>query len=108
MSYSSFSKTFAVAASMLVLSGCATVSCGTRECRLEESARTMLKSDDIGLKAAGARTLIGLHPEIADNSAEIRGALVPKSIECILGEAKIVNGKKVIPCLPKVPSPALN
>ena len=102
MTYSSLIKRFAAAGAALAVTGCATV-CGTRECRLEESARTMLQSTDFGIKAAGAKTLINIHPEIAGNSAEIRDALVPKTIECTLGAPKIVNGIKIIPCV-KSPS----
>lgn len=102
MNYLSLAKTFAATSTIAILSGCATM-CDTKVCRLEESARTMVGSDDYGIKAAGARTLIDLHPEIADNSAEVRNALVPKTIECTVGAAKIVNGVKIVPCI-KAPS----
>ncbi len=97
-------KAFAAVATVMVLGGCSTV-CGTRECRLEESVRTMLGSDDPGIKASGAMTLEKLHPEIAENNDEVRRALIPMTIQCTVAEIKEIGGVKMASC---VMAPSIN
>lgn len=98
MNCPSLTKAFAAVATMMVLGGCATV-CSTRECRLEESVRTMLGSDDPGIKASGAMTLEKLHPEIAENNDEVRRALIPLTVQCTVVEIKEMGGVKMASCV---------
>lgn len=104
MTVPSLKKAFAVAA-LGALTGCATV-CTTPVCRLEDTARTMLSSDDVGIKAAGARTLIGIHPQLAEESAEVRRAMVPQTITCTVTRVNVVNGEKIVACEGKKQAPA--
>ncbi|MBI2235182.1 MAG: hypothetical protein HYU57_09440 [Micavibrio aeruginosavorus] len=104
MTVPSLKKAFAVAA-LGVLSGCATV-CTTPICRLEDTARSMLSNDDVGIKATGARTLIGIHPKLAEESAEVRRAMLPQTVSCTVTKVNVANGEKVVACEGKAPAPA--
>lgn len=87
-------KAFAAVAFAGTVSGCATV-CDQR-CNLEQSARAMTGSSDVGIRAMGVRTLEDLHPEIKASGNDMRDIAVPKNVECTVSEVQVVDGKKVM------------
>lgn len=90
----SLAKAFAVAAFAGAASGCTTL-CDQR-CNLEQSARAMTNSADVGIRAMGVRTLENLHPEIQASGDQMRSIAVPKIVECTVSAIEVVDGKKVM------------
>lgn len=87
-------KAFAAVAVAGSVTGCATM-CDQR-CNLEQSARAMTNSTDVGVRAMGVRTLEDLHPEIKASGDEMREIAVPKDVECTVSAVQVVDGKKVM------------
>lgn len=87
-------KAFAAVAVAGAVSGCTTL-CDQR-CNLEQSARAMTSSPDVGVRAMGVRTLEDLHPQIKASGNEMREIAVPKTVECTVTAIQEVDGKKVM------------
>jgi hypothetical protein len=57
-----------------------------QNCAREQAARQMLKSDDIGLNAVGARVLSNEHNEIGSATDQVREKLKNAPMECTFTE----------------------
>lgn len=87
-------KAFAAVAFAVSATGCATVC--DKACNLEQSARAMAGSSDVGIRAMGVQTLETLHPEIKKSGDQMRDIAVSKNVECTVSGVDVVDGKKVM------------
>jgi hypothetical protein len=91
-----------VAASFLTVAtgACTIIPPCDKGCMLETSARTMAASDDVGVRAAGVKTLRVIHPEFDKVSTEVRAQLLEaaasQKMVCNVSSVKIVDGQKEI------------
>ncbi|MGZ9097970.1 MAG: hypothetical protein ACXW30_06725 [Micavibrio sp.] len=91
---SSLVKAFTAVAVAGAVSGCATMC--DKQCNLEQSARAMTGSSDVGVRAMGVRTLEDLHPEIKKEGDALRESAMPKNVECTVSAVEVVNGRKMV------------
>lgn len=87
-------KAFAAVAVAGSVTGCATVC--DKACNLEQSARAMTASSDVGVRAMGVGTLESLHPEIKKEGDAVRKMALPETAECTVAAIEQVNGKKIV------------
>jgi hypothetical protein len=87
-------KAFAAAAVAGSVTGCTTLC--DKACNLEQSARAMTSSSDVGVRAMGVGTLESLHPEIKKEGDAVRKLALPDTAECTVSAIEEVNGKKIV------------